>query len=220
MYLQALLSDDGETCRSFEEAAQARGYGPRAPCNFATEPRKQRTKCGPYIPLFSAVTETVCTEDHWHRYPNGELRRGTLVASQKCSVKFTIFTPKPKDRQQCPYVVITSTNPHNHPPPVRSKLPLLHRDALTSTLLKLDWRLAYATPRKVLQDSAFISNLSSLLGWKQPVSPVLSDLHPSLGNHDKARQLISHLRKSLFPGGTDWGGKLDSCMYSRTSPEG
>ncbi|KAJ6470153.1 hypothetical protein DFH09DRAFT_1478222 [Mycena vulgaris] len=53
-----------------------------------------------------------------------------------------------------------------------------------SLLLDLDWKLADATPRKLMIDSGFMSSFRRALGWKKPFDPPLAALHPSLGNLD------------------------------------
>jgi hypothetical protein len=73
-------------------------------------------------------------------------------------------------------------------------------------LLDLDWKLADATPRKLMLDSGFISGLRRSLGWTKPFDPPLAALHPSLGNLDHIRRYIDGLRKVLFPDGTGFEG--------------
>ncbi|KAJ6478012.1 hypothetical protein DFH09DRAFT_1108430 [Mycena vulgaris] len=58
-----------------------------------------------------------------------------------------------------------------------------------SLLLDLDWKLADATPRKLMIDSGFMSSFRRALGWKKPFDPPLAALHPSLGNLDHHLEL-------------------------------
>jgi hypothetical protein len=73
-------------------------------------------------------------------------------------------------------------------------------------LLDLDWKLADATPRKLMIDSGFMAGLRRALGWNKPFDPPLAALHPSLGNLDHVRRYIDELRGVLFPSGTGFEG--------------
>jgi len=75
-----------------------------------------------------------------------------------------------------------------------------------SLLIRLDWSLALATPRRIVLDAAFISGLRSVLGWEEVIDPTLSDLHPSLGNFDHTKRLINVLRSEKYPHGTGFEG--------------
>ncbi|KJA22509.1 hypothetical protein HYPSUDRAFT_215715 [Hypholoma sublateritium FD-334 SS-4] len=70
----------------------------------------------------------------------------------------------------------------------------------------MDWKLADATPRKIMIDSGFMNGLRDHLKWKLTIEPSLSDLHPSLGNSDHTRRIINELRLKLFPKGTGFEG--------------
>ncbi len=112
------------------------------------------------------------------------------------------------DLLDCPRVVIVSQNPHSHPPPLLIKTPPSLLAIVRSLLLGLDWKLADATPRRIALDSAFIFGLRKHLGWSGLRDPVLSDLHPSLGNLDHVRRYINMLRNEIFPAGTGMEGKF------------
>jgi len=75
-----------------------------------------------------------------------------------------------------------------------------------SLLISLDWKLADATPRKILIDSGFVRGLRHALGWDKPYDPSLFDLHPSLGNMDHACRYINDLQAQSFSAGTGFEG--------------
>ena len=102
---------------------------------------------------------------------------------------------------------------HSHPDPFPIKTPPPILDLLRQLLLELDWKLADATPRKLMTDSGFIYSLRRCLGWSQPCDPTFADLHPSLGNLDHVRRLIIQLRKTFFPKGTDFEGSSAITFY-------
>ena len=141
----------------------------------------------------------------WHRGEDGVLRRGSLRLSTSCNVKFDIYTPY--DLTTCPSVVLFSRGVHSHSDPFPTKTPPPILDVFTNLLLELDWKLADATPRKLMIDAGFISSLRKHLQWSQPCDPSFSDLHPSLGNLDHVRRHITQLRKTWFPKGTDFEGE-------------
>ena len=108
---------------------------------------------------------------------------------EKCT---TVYVPA--DLHDCPYVLVLSTNPHNHVLPLPIKMPPQIVDCLESLLLRLEWKLADATPRRLALDSGFMLGLSHALGWSYcERDPSPQDLHPSLGNLDHLRQLINAL---------------------------
>lgn len=112
----------------------------------------------------------------------------------------------PHNLFDCPQVVIVSRNPHSHPPPLPIKTPTALVAVLKSLLVSLDWKLADATPRRIVLDSAFVAGLREQLDWTGLRDPVLSDLHPSLGNLDHVRRYITALRMEHFPAGTGLAG--------------
>lgn len=130
---------------------------------------------------------------------------GRMSRDIKCAAKFRIF--EPHDLVAHPHIVVVCTSPHSHQAPERSMTPPLLREALDALLLDMRWRLADATPRRIVRDSGFMANLRHLLHWGDtPHDPVLSDLHPSLGNLDHLAYLIDALRKPIYPRGTDFEG--------------
>ncbi|KZV83375.1 hypothetical protein EXIGLDRAFT_843006 [Exidia glandulosa HHB12029] len=194
-YLAALLSDDKDVVLRHEQRAAAAGYGPLAPCQHTRSCRTQAQLC-----------------PDWHRGDDGQLRRGEMKREFKCTARFRIF--EPLDLVAHPCIVVICTSPHVHQAPERSMTPPLLRDALESLLCDMRWRLADATPRRIVRDSGFMSNLRHLLNWSPTLAdPVLSDLHPSLGNLDHVAYLIDVVRRPLFPLGTDFEGVRD--MYNR-----
>jgi hypothetical protein len=81
----------------------------------------------------------------------------------------------------------------------------------------LDWKLADATPRKLVLDSGFMNSFRHALGWNKPFDPPLSALHPSLGNLDHVRRYIDELRHDLFPDGTGFEGLLNLHIFPYNS---
>ncbi|KAJ7728102.1 hypothetical protein B0H16DRAFT_1331143 [Mycena metata] len=186
-YLCALLENDGARIDYHEELAREYGYGPRVPCSFSASPSEQKELC-PY----------------WHRQ-SGKLARGVLQRVKgNCAATFDIYTPY--NLADCPQVVVICRSPHAHsnPHPVKTPPPLL--ELFRSLLLELDWKLADATPRKLMLDSAFMAGLRRALAWNKPFDPPLAALHPSLGNLDHVRRYIDELRHVLFPEGTGFEG--------------
>lgn len=108
--------------------------------------------------------------------------------------------------------MVVARNPHSHPPPLPVKTPTTLVSVLKSLLRDLDWKLADATPRRIILDSAFISGLRKHLGWSGIRDPVLSDLHPSFGNMDHLRRHINTLREEYFPDGTGLAGELSHAI--------
>lgn len=123
----------------------------------------------------------------------------------KCAATYDIYTPY--DLASCPQVLIVrkGLHSHRHPFPVKTPPPLLN--IFISLLRKLDWKLADATPRKVMIDSGFVQGLREHLCWNKPFDPSLADLHPSLANMDHARRYITDLRLEVFPKGTGFEGE-------------
>ncbi|KAJ7815996.1 hypothetical protein B0H13DRAFT_2460922 [Mycena leptocephala] len=70
------------------------------------------------------------------------------------------------------------------------KTPPALLETFKSLLLDLDWKLADATPRKLMIDSGFMGSLRRALGWNKPFDPPLAALHPSLGNLDHVRRIL------------------------------
>ena len=149
---------------------------------------------------------------YWHRHPDGTLARGTFKLSTvtwvtKCPSTFHIYTPQ--DLEACPHVVILCRNPHSHTPPAPVKtLPPLVTE-LNRLLCDMGWRLADATPRRLMLDTVFVIGLRNILqvGWESDWTPSLSDLHPSLANFDHLRRLINMVRLEKFPHGTGFEGE-------------
>ncbi|EJD34665.1 hypothetical protein AURDEDRAFT_176300 [Auricularia subglabra TFB-10046 SS5] len=88
--------------------------------------------------------------------------------------------------------------------------PPLLREAFATILQDMRWQLADATPRRILHNAGFMTNLRRMLQWgSRPDDPPLSELHPSLGNLDHVAYLINDIRQPLFPQGTDFHGAQD-----------
>ncbi|KAG9309526.1 hypothetical protein JVU11DRAFT_10503 [Chiua virens] len=189
-YLHALLLGDSTCYLHTENVFKTLGVGPLAPCTFAASPSEQKSNC-----------------PHWHRDRNNKLQRGNLQCAESCPTKYDIYTPN--DLQDCPCIVIVSTNPHNHPPPLPIKTPPQLVSCLEALLLRLDWKLADATPRRLALDSGFVCSLRHALAWSLPEwDPSSHDLHPSLGNLDHLRRIINNSWMTSFPQGTGFHGAL------------
>lgn len=203
-YLRALLENDSRAIDEHEELARQFGYGPRVPCAFSASPSVQKElccECENPSPYFMAYTPSA----YWHRQ-SGKLARGVLQREKgNCPATFDIYTPY--YLFDCPHVAIICRNPHSHPNPHPAKTPPALLETFKSLLLDLDWKLADATPQKLMIDSGFVGSLRRALGWNKPFDPPLAALHPSLGNLDHVRRYIDELRHVLFPEGTGFEGR-------------
>lgn len=142
---------------------------------------------------------------YWHRFPDGQLRRGSLLLEIKnCGASFDIYTPY--NLSACPRILIVCKNPHSHPRPFPVKTPPPLLKVFSSLLMGMGWKIAEATPRKIMVDSGFMNGLRAHLAWNHNFDPSLSDLHPSLGNMDHARRIINTIRNMVFPKGTGFEG--------------
>lgn len=103
-------------------------------------------------------------------------------------------------------MVVICRGPHSHPPPAPIKTPPPLAQVFRGLLTNLSWRLADATPRRILLDSGFVHGLRQVLGWSSERTPTLSDLHPSLTNLDHVRRMINVLRDEKYPNGTGFDG--------------
>ncbi|EJD33115.1 hypothetical protein AURDEDRAFT_155120, partial [Auricularia subglabra TFB-10046 SS5] len=181
-YLRALLEDDYDTALVHETRAASSGYGPLAPC----------ARVAP------ASSPATCSD--WHRVSGGGIQRGSLVSAGPCTAKCAVYTPR--DLHKCPFVAVVCTGPHNHPLPPPVQTPQIVRQFFKDALRSLDWQLSFMTPRRLACNLGFLQRLRTALGWTQSHHPVLSDLHPSLGNHDHVAYLIGSVREAEYPHGT------------------
>lgn len=116
----------------------------------------------------------------------------------------------PNDLTNCPQVVVVSHNPHSHPPPLPVKTPFPLIQLFRALLLQLDWKLADATPCRIMLDSGFMQRFRQAIGWAdRHQDPLLQDLHPSFGNLDHVRRLIEVMRANHFPFGTGFQGAVE-----------
>ncbi|KAG2745354.1 hypothetical protein P692DRAFT_201720309 [Suillus brevipes Sb2] len=144
---------------------------------------------------------------YWHRKSDGVLCQGVLRKwNHKCTTTYDIYVPN--DLFDCPRVLIVSRNPHSHALPLPVKTPPAIVKCFSSLLLRLEWKLADATPRQLVLDSGFMQELRCVLGWSPTADfdPHLEDLHPSLGNLDHVRWLINVMCLDRFPNGTGFDG--------------
>ncbi|KAF8187531.1 hypothetical protein BJ912DRAFT_926768 [Pholiota molesta] len=189
----ALLGADNEVISLFENEAKLLGYGPLVPCTYMASASAQKALC-PY----------------WHRFSSNQLRRGSMKrcldeGTKACQATFSIF--EPNNLSACPFILIICKGPHTHVNPFPVKTPPSIYMIFSSLLLNMGWRLADATPRNIMLDSGFMKGLRQHLAWMDDCrEPVLSDLHPSLGNSDHVRRYINSLRVKLFPRGTGFEG--------------
>jgi hypothetical protein len=208
-YLRALLENDQASIFQFEEQARTHGYGPLAPCTFMASPIEQKQLCREcYHPEFWFPNVKFLSA-YWHRKSDGVLRQGVLRKwNHKCTTTYGIYVPN--DLFDCPQVLIVSRNPHSHAPPLPVKTPPAIVKCFSSLLLRLEWKLADATPRRLVLDSGFMQELRCLLGWSPTADfdPHLEDLHPSLGNLDHVRRLVNVMRMDRFPNGTGFDGEF------------
>ncbi|KIJ51998.1 hypothetical protein M422DRAFT_243573 [Sphaerobolus stellatus SS14] len=114
----------------------------------------------------------------------------------------------PNEAALNPWIIMVCQHPHTHPDPRPTWTPQIIEDSFLLLLETLGWRLADATPRRIILDAAFMTGLRNILGWQGVLDPSLSDLHPSLGNFDHTARLINKLRSEHFPHGTGFKGIL------------
>jgi hypothetical protein len=112
----------------------------------------------------------------------------------------------PNDLISTPYVILVSRHPHSHPDPTPTQTPVSILDTFKTMLRMLGWQLADVTPRRLALNTAFMVALRKELAWTVAPDPVLSDLHPSLGNSDHVCRIIHDLRLELYPDGTGFKG--------------
>ncbi|KAF8499347.1 hypothetical protein JB92DRAFT_3124994 [Gautieria morchelliformis] len=127
---------------------------------------------------------------YWHRTPQGKLEWGILSLLPDCPTCFEMYVPN--DLTATPYIVLVSCHPHSHKDPSSTRTPLATLSRFKSMLRSLGWHLADATP--------------SELSWIGAQDPVLSDLHPSLGNSDHVYRIIQDLHLEIYPDGTGFKG--------------
>ncbi|KAF8158165.1 hypothetical protein B0H34DRAFT_674626 [Crassisporium funariophilum] len=143
---------------------------------------------GPLIPctyMASALAQKALCP-YWHRFSSSQLRCGIIECCNDKGKKAL---------------------PHTHIDPFPVKTPPSILTIFSSLLLNMGWRLADATPRNIMLDSGFMNGLKQHLGWTNAcLKPVLSDLHPSLGNSDHVQCYINDLRTKQYPRGTGFEG--------------
>ncbi|KIJ37987.1 hypothetical protein M422DRAFT_259373 [Sphaerobolus stellatus SS14] len=198
-YLQALFEDNLPEILKYEEAAKAEGYGPLVPCSYVAAPQEQRQYC-----------------PNFHRDSTGVLLRGHLSQYTNCKAHLAFYLPN--DLAACPYVAVVSHGPHSHENPRPLKTPATIKKLFLLLLESLGWGLADATPRKILLDAGFMTGLRKVLNWEGSTNPVLSDLHPSLGNLDHCKRLINGLRSKKYPYGTGINATLQLLEEHRKLP--
>lgn len=124
----------------------------------------------------------------------------------------------PNDLADCPQVVVVSRNPHSHPPPLPVKTPFALVQLFQSLLRQLEWKLADATPRRIMLDSGFMQGFRQAIGWMdRHRDPLLQHLHPSFGNLDHVRRLIEVMRTTEFPFGTGFQGAEEELKRQQCS---
>ncbi|KAH0831831.1 hypothetical protein J3R83DRAFT_12681 [Lanmaoa asiatica] len=216
-YLCALFKNDAHAIVKYEIAAMQEGYGPRVPCTFTAPPSAQKQVCRMYL-HFPLLIIADTPPAHWHRYPDGSLTQGVLLPwVTKCKATFHIYVPN--DLHACPRIVVVCRSPHSHVPPAPAKTPPPLVADLHRLLYDMGWRLADATPRRIMLDSGFIHGLRDLLGWESNQSPSLSDLHPSLANLDHLRRLINTVRHTKFPYKTGFEGVAQLVSNLHDNPQ-
>lgn len=144
---------------------------------------------------------------HWHRNSKGDLVRVPLEISP-CTARWRIYTPV--KLAECPFIGILAVGgPHIHPPPCPAKTPEAYRRIFNWLLESMDWRLANATPRRVLRDEGVIASLRHLLsgaGINPRKEPSLLLLHPSFTNFDHMAWMIDQVKNKYYPNGVDFEG--------------
>ncbi|KAF8577366.1 hypothetical protein K439DRAFT_1622158 [Ramaria rubella] len=73
-------------------------------------------------------------------------------------------------------------------------------------------------PRRLSLDSAFMATLQNRLLWTGLQDPLLSALHPSLGNMDHTAHLIDLMQAEYFPNGSGLKGAKELCQQHKLLP--
>ncbi|KAJ7815793.1 hypothetical protein B0H14DRAFT_2264779, partial [Mycena olivaceomarginata] len=184
-YIAAYFLGNTAELARIEQAAAQQNIGPLAFCDTVRN--------------YSAQT-LHCPVDH----RVGEHLTHAELCHIECDVKYRIWYPA--DRQQCPYVLVTSKGTHQHPIPLPEKTPQRVRQEILDLLRSLRQDLPDMTARRFLRHPA----LKIFLMNKLPhlATPTLTALHPSLANRTHLAAYIALIREEHFPHGTDWKGIL------------
>ncbi|KAJ7688773.1 hypothetical protein B0H14DRAFT_3533113 [Mycena olivaceomarginata] len=173
-YIAAYFLGNTAELARIEQAAAQQNIGPLAFCDTVRN--------------YSAQT-LHCPVDH----RVGEHLTHAELCHIECDVKYRIWYPA--DRQQCPYVLVTSKGTHQHPIPLPEKTPQRPSPGPTrhdSTTLPPP-----SGPQNILDEQA-----------SPPRDATLTALHPSLANRAHLAAYIALIREEHFPHGTDWKGIL------------
>ncbi|KAF9023743.1 hypothetical protein BDZ89DRAFT_955368 [Hymenopellis radicata] len=195
-YLEAYFSGDIEETRLIELAAADNGYGPLASCTTITNMSSRRRHC-PFP----------------HRHKDGSFKQ-PLMARQCCNVKFRLFEPLEEYQECCPYVFVSFSGEHTHPPPLPLNTPRRIRRDIFDILYSIGEDLVDLTPRRLLRNTVLCRYISSHCG--DLPNATLGDVHVSLANRAHLAMYIRQAKARVYPHGSGWKGALH--MY-KIEPE-
>ncbi|CAB4481210.1 unnamed protein product [Rhizophagus irregularis] len=122
-----------------------------------------------------------------------------------CNVIFHKY--EPLDLESCPYIVMVVKNTHSHPPPPPHRTPNHLQQDLKSLIENSNDLLIDSTSRRLISGPL----IKAVFG-----ETVLADVHASMNNIDKLRNIIMREQKLLHPYGQafiDDGHIMILCMF-------
>ncbi|CAB5359646.1 unnamed protein product [Rhizophagus irregularis] len=141
-------------------------------------------KCFTIIP--SASRKKECPIPH---VKDGKIELLPLVKIG-CNVIFHKY--KPLDLKSCPYIVMVVKNTHSHLPPPPHRIPGHLQENVKNLIKNSNDLLSDTTPRKLISGPL----IKAVFG-----EVVLSDIHASMNNIDKLRNIVMKEQKLLHPHG-------------------
>jgi hypothetical protein len=140
-----------------------------------------------------------------HRDMSGELAQ-LEMESLRCDWGVKAYVPFAEYRAVCPKVLVVVRGLHHHPIPLPAKTPPAIKAEIMNLLPRFQEELPDLTSRRFLRNPIVKSYLA--IKFPDILNPTLSDLHISLANRSHLKAYIDHVRKAIFPYGTDWKGPL------------
>ncbi|GBC31766.2 uncharacterized protein OCT59_013015 [Rhizophagus irregularis] len=141
-------------------------------------------KCFTIIP--SASKKQECPIPH---VKDGKIEALPLVKTG-CNVIFHKY--EPLDLESCPYIVMVVKNTHSHPPPPPHRIPVHLQENVKNLIKNSNDLLNDTTPRKLISGPLIKAVFGEI---------VLSDIHASMNNIDKLRNIVMKEQRLLHPHG-------------------
>ncbi|KAK7015317.1 hypothetical protein R3P38DRAFT_2637341 [Favolaschia claudopus] len=184
-YIEAVITGDLEEATMIEEEARDSGYGPLIECTTVANFSSQKAYCP-------------------HREKASLYLVQPLLERMTCPSKFRVYEPIPAARSECPFILIVTSNAHEHPVPLPTKTPAHIRSKLMDLLKDTDDDLPDLTPRRFLRHPILKAFLLKAL--PSVLNPTLADWHVSLANRSHIKAYIKQARQIHYPFGTGWNG--------------